>query len=376
MRTLQSNQKIGYAAAALSLVALLAALAAPASLIRLIAAAVFVLAAVATCAFVKKRSILSFNKRQVLLLLSVIAAVYLMLYYLTGLYFGYAAIHRALSFDSLWQFILPLSLIIVCSEIIRSVLLAQNSRLISVLVYLIGVLSELLMAGGVQEIDSIYQLMDFLGMVLFPALTANLLYQYISKRYGFWPNIVYRLILTLYVYLIPFAPNAPAVLPAFALLLLPLIAYAFIDMLFEKKRRMARHKKSKWRFVPIGAVLILMVAFVMLISCRFRFGAIVIATESMTGEINRGDVVIYETAEHHVIEENDVIVFSKDANTRVIHRVIEVEVLNGQRRYITKGDANDAPDLGYVTEDQIIGEVRLKALYIGYPSLWLREIFK
>ena len=33
----------------------------------------------------------------------------------------------------------------------------------------------------------------------------------------------------------------------------------------------------------------------MLISCKFKFGVLVIGSGSMTGTINKGDIVLYET---------------------------------------------------------------------------------
>ena len=48
--------------------------------------------------------------------------------------------------------------------------------------------------------------------------------------------------------------------------------------------------------------------------------------------------------------------------------------MDGERRYITKGDANEGNDSGYRTDSDIVGVVRLKVVYIGYPSLWLRQI--
>lgn len=375
MRALSSAQKIGYTVTGIILVALLCTMLVPTDCLRFVSAAVLILAAVAVCVFVKKRSILSFNKRQVLFLLSVIAIVYLMLCYIAGIHFGFVRSYRSFSFDMLWQYILPFLAIIIASEIIRSVMLAQNSRLVSFFLYLIGVLSELSIGNGFIGIDTMYRLMDFIGMVFFPALTANLLYHYISKRYGLLPNIVFRSVLALYMYLIPFVPNIPQVLSAFSLLILPLAALLFIDVLFEKKRKLAARKQSNWRFVGWGAVVALMISVVMLISCQFRYGILVIATESMTGELNKGDAVVFEEYKDQTIRDGDIIVFEKTQGTRIVHRVVNIQNINGQFRYYTKGDANEDLDHGYITDDQIIGVVHFKVVYIGFPSLWLRELF-
>ena len=116
-----------------------------------------------------------------------------------------------------------------------------------------------------------------------------------------------------------------------------------------------------------------MTSLVMIISCQFRFGALVIATESMTGEINKGDAIVYEQLDDQKITEGQVIVFTKN-KLKIVHRVDEIEIINNETRYYTKGDANDDRDLGYITSADIDGVVLFKVAYVGYPTLWLREI--
>ena len=118
-----------------------------------------------------------------------------------------------------------------------------------------------------------------------------------------------------------------------------------------------------------------MISIVMLISGQFKYSAIVIATESMTGEINKGDLVLYERYDDQIIVEGQVIVFKKDKST-IIHRVVEIDVVNGQTRYYTKGDANELRDAGYITDSSIIGVTNIKLSYLGYPTLWIRDLFK
>ena len=117
-----------------------------------------------------------------------------------------------------------------------------------------------------------------------------------------------------------------------------------------------------------------MIAFIMLISCQFRYGMIVIATDSMTGEINKGDAVIYERYDDQIILEGDIIVFERN-NNKIVHRVVDIKKINNQNRYYTKGDANDALDEGYVIDEQILGVTDLKVSYIGYPTIWVRSLF-
>ena len=107
----------------------------------------------------------------------------------------------------------------------------------------------------------------------------------------------------------------------------------------------------------------------------FGYQLYVIATPSMTGELNQGDVALYERLDDRPVEEGEVIVFDKDG-TVILHRVEKIETINGITRYYTKGDANEDMDGGYIHRSDIIGHVNFKIPYIGFPTLWVRNLFK
>lgn len=341
---------------------------------RYLAAVFLLLATFVYLKTIKKRIVYSIYKKQVTLLLSISALLIITLFYLSGLHFGYWRAAVPFSLHNFLKYILPITTLIVSSELIRAVMLAQRKRLVSICAWTIGVCAELLCSSALIEIININRFMDLVGMTLFPAMLTNLLYNYLSARYGPRPNILYRLLITLYPYIIPYDPSLPAPLKAFAKMLIPWLIYLFIATLYEKKPRRARERKSNWRFVWPSAAIAIALAFLALISCQFRFGTIVIGSESMTGELNVGDAIIYEKYNDQAIEENDVIVFIR-SGTRVVHRVVKIEHINGQTRYYTKGDANETEDTGYVTKSEIIGVTDFKIAYIGYPTVWLHRLF-
>ena len=341
---------------------------------RYIAAVFLLLAVPLYAAAVKKRSIYSIHYKQVTLLLAVSALLAITIFYLSGIYFGFKRASVPFSSRAILSHILPITALIIASELIRAMMLAQRPVAVHVCAFLIGVITEPLCSSVSTTVSSVYTLMDLVGMTLFPAIVANLLYNYLSARYGPRPTIAYRLLMTLYPFVITYIPAPPDALRAFARLLLPLLIFAFIAALYEKKPRKAREKKSNWRFVWMGAALVACILFAMLISCRFRFGAIVIGSESMTGALNVGDTLIYEDYRDQQVMENDIIIFYRH-NQRVVHRVVEIECINGQNRYYTKGDANEQPDTGYVTDSEILGVADFKIAYIGYPTVWLHRLF-
>jgi signal peptidase I len=148
---------------------------------------------------------------------------------------------------------------------------------------------------------------------------------------------------------------------------------AFVSALYAKKKTYAVKKGKKLGMITTAIAVIIIISSAMLISCQFRFGALVIATGSMTGEINKGDMIIYERYDGQAIEEGQVIVFMQNSS-RVVHRVVKIENIGGEVRYYTKGDANEDMDMGFRLKSDIVGLTDIKLAYVGYPTLWLREI--
>lgn len=330
---------------------------------------------VAAPILLKKRSVLSLNKKAVFFLFLAFGVTYLLLYYLCGIGLGFEKNIYVLNLTNFLRFTLPISAVIVATEIIRYVIISGGDKLSTALSYVASVLAEVLICGNLSYVTSFNRFMDLVGLTFLPAVISNLLYHYIAKRYGAKPNIAYRLITTLYLYFVPYVPMMSDSLFALYNMAAPALIYAFTSALYEKKRRYATKRSTKATKILNAIVVTLLIGVVMLISNQFRYGTLVIATPSMTGELNVGDAAIFEKYDGQTIEKGQVIVF-KDEKNMIVHRVVDMEKINNQTRYYTKGDFNEARDEGFVTDSEIVGLVYFKIPYIGYPTLWLRGLFE
>ena len=324
---------------------------------------------------IRKKSSLSINKREVLLLSLIIAVLYELILQVSGIFFGFYKnpyfVHTSLFLKT----IIPVAAIIIASELFRNTMLAQNNTFAAVLAFCSCLIAEVLSFSNVAQITSFNQFMDLMGLHLLPAIGANLYYNYVSRRYGALPNIMFRLITTLYSYFMYKSTATPDVIVAMIKLVIPVVTYALISALYEKKKKPAIQKGRKLTVFSTILTSVIIISIAMLISCQFRFGAVVIATESMTGEINKGDMIIYEQYKKQKIDEGQVIVFLEDGN-RIIHRVVKIEIVDNEARYFTKGDANEDLDVGYRTNEDIVGLTDIKISYIGFPTLWLRSLLE
>ena len=360
-------------------VALLVALFIPFGTGRIVGAIVLIPCTVIALMFIKKRNTLSINTNQIIMIMTVMGIVYVTLYYLSALHFGFTKTGYGLKADIIFRLTIPIAIIIVSTEIVRYVLQAQKNKIVSVFAYLICLVSDVLICSNIADITNISTFMDIVGLTLFPGIIYNLLFNYLSKRYGFIPNIIYRVLTVLIFYLIPYGSAISDSLVSFINMILPIGIFYFIDSLYESRKKYALGeqsvlKKNLSRVLSVICVII-MISLVMLISNQFKYGSYVVATESMTGELNKGDMIIYESYDDQIIIEGQVIVF--ESNKAVtIHRVAKIEIINGVTRYYTKGDANEDMDSGYITESNIIGLVNYKVPVIGFPTIWVHNLFK
>lgn len=103
-----------------------------------------------------------------------------------------------------------------------------------------------------------------------------------------------------------------------------------------------------------------------------NFRAFVVQSGSMNPAIKVGSIVFIQPQTNYAKE--DVITFrvGEDADIKnpkaiITHRIVDITQENGKTFYITKGDANDTPDLTPRPADLVLGKVILTIPYLGYP---------
>ena len=374
-----SDRKILYISSLAIPLALLVALFLPVTAGRIVSASVLLVAAILVAIFLKKRSQKSIYSKQILLIMAASGAVYFVLYFLSSLAFGMTKTGYGFSAAVLFPLSIPALVTIVATEIIRHVLCSQESKLGSVAAYFIALLGELIISATIPSINTMAVFMDFIGLSLFPGIVYNLLYNYLSVRYGFLPNIIYRFLSFGIFFFIPYGSGISDSLVSFFNVIIPIALFFFIDALYEKRKKYALEANKGFAAVlskVITVVLIvLMAGVVMLVSNQFSRGALVIATTSMTGELNQGDVAIFESYEDQTLAVGQVIVFEKN-KSMIVHRIVDIKIVNGSARYYTKGDANEDRDSDYVTDAEVVGIVSHKIPVVGFPTIWMRSLFK
>ncbi len=314
------------------------------------------------------------SKRKILTMMIVFGIFYVAAFYVLGLSTGFFNANVRFGVKSLFTYIIPISLTIISMEYIRTKVLIDDSTVSKVLITIVGTLVDISLYLSTYNFKNLESFMALLGLISFASIANNMLYTYISARYGKDPVIAYKLITMLYSYIFPIIPDVYVYFRTFLRLIYPLLIYSYLEKYYNHDYYRERPKELRKEIITLVVGVLFVVFIIGLVSCRFTYGILVIGSDSMTGTIERGDVVLFNSKEK-VIEEGDVIVFRRD-NIRVVHRVTAVKNINDEFRYYTKGDANAVADDLYVTEESLMGKVILKIRYIGWPSLWLRNLFK
>lgn len=371
---MQSDIKKLYTVAVLYALALLPPLFVTSKLIsNLLLAIITVVAAIAAFFLIRKRLAPDIRYREATLICFVSALVAVMLLYLLGLSFGFGRV--GVYWSTVYTYVLPIIAAITAGEILRRILLSQKKPFATAVAFIAFVILDVALFAEKNAFRDFSAFMSAMGLVVLPALASNLLYHGLSSNYGALCVIPYRLVVGLYSYLLPFRPAVPNALLAFLKIIFPLILLWFIRLLY-KKRTLRISKRSRIaQIVSTVLCLVVMALSVSFIAGMFDTKLIVVASESMSGELEKGDVVIYDTYDGQTVETNQIILFDRNGTT-VIHRVVEVERINGAYRYYTKGDANEGMDMGYITDADIVGVAKLKIRYLGYPTVWLHDLFK
>lgn len=306
--------------------------------------------------------------------------LFILLSFLSGLFFGFLKNAYSLKPMSIVKNIYSLVIMIIAEEYIRGIvnnICVKDKKPLYILTILYIILDIILLLGP-ESASSIYNLFVFATTLGLPIIARNVLSTYLTYHVSKVPGMVLRLFFSLYVYIFPIFPNLGNYIDSVVGILIPYIIYFVSAGMIHRSldRRVPPIKRNLWYVnIPLLIVLLFLVS---LVAGIFKYQIMAIGSGSMEPIIYRGDAVIFEKVvteeEKNAIEEGTVIVF-KHNGVYITHRVIKIEEVNGARIYQTKGDNNEKEDAFKVENNDIVGITKTKIKYIGFPTLWIQDLF-
>ena len=314
------------------------------------------------------------NKRQIILLLTGIGVIYVAVLYLIGIFAGFYNATVKLSLWSIWKYIIPYIVIIISSEMIRKKIVLKEDKISKIIILVIMVMLDVILTTNIYNLNTAKDYFTLVSFVIFASIANNLLFNYIEIQYrNAKAIIIYRIITTVYVYVFPIIPDLYIFLESIIKMVVPYIIYIILENVYSKQKLVVTIETRKKERIISTIVCIITVIIVMLISCKFKYGVLVIGSGSMTGTINKGDIILYEKYKNtDDIKVGNIIVFYED-DIKVIHRIIDQKLIGEETRYYTKGDANQKQDEGYRETKDIIGQVKARIPYMGWFTLWIND---
>ena len=312
--------------------------------------------------------------------LIIVLIISFIIYYLLGIIIGFYKIKNYYNLYGISKFIIPTILLVVFKEYLRYQILnkSEGNKVLVITSNILFVLFDISTAIYYENILDFSDFFVFSTLIFIPAIIRNVVSSKISQKTGYKPNIMWLLALELYAYLIPIIPNPNEYLFSLVRFIFPLIVLGKVNSFFEKAsdEEITRNYKKRTNgiIISIGSI-IAMIMVVYFTSGYFHYYALTIASGSMKGEINIGDVVIIEKTNNNYkdLKEGQIIAYKYNGVT-IVHRIVKIINADNKYYFYTKGDANEDIDRYAVEEENVIGIVNLKIPYIGLPTVWLKEV--
>jgi len=239
---------------------------------------------------------------------------------------------------------------------------------------------------------SIFALIDFqnplaytknIGENFLPILTENLLATYLALISGPLASLAYRAPLQAFQWFSPILPDLSWGYKSIIGVMAPTIGFIAINMATTQKDlkkagihtrkelapKLRRSQKSVKGWLAISVFLVIAV---WASTGLFGFYPTIIASGSMRPTMDVGDIAIVVSTDPNKIQVGDLIQYWQNGEM-ILHRVVDTYQAAGGKVFITKGDANNAPDPDPVLPNQVRGKLILTIPKLGWVSITLKD---
>ncbi|MDD2414348.1 MAG: signal peptidase I [Eubacteriaceae bacterium] len=115
-------------------------------------------------------------------------------------------------------------------------------------------------------------------------------------------------------------------------------------------------------------VILIAIAALMVVPRLFGMTPLAVLSGSMEPTYHVGSLVFVGKASPEDVKQGDPITFKISEDTMVTHRVIAIDTVN--QCFYTKGDANNTPDGGSVSYDNLVGKPAFTIPLLGYLAVY------
>ena len=229
---------------------------------------------------------------------------------------------------------------------------------------------------------------NYFGSIFLPTISESLLASYLALLGGPIASLAYRGPINAYEWFFPVLPDLTWGYKALLGVLPPMLGFVYVNQAVRlmdlrrigikvtnrdlaKLRRSERAERSfliGWTAVSVFGIMMVWFSIGLL-----GVYPMIPLSGSMRPAMEVGDLAIIVKTSPEKVEVGDIIHFWRD-DAMVIHRVHEIRT-EGETLFITKGDANRAPDSDPILPSQIRGKLIYTIPKLGWASIYLKDGF-
>jgi len=221
------------------------------------------------------------------------------------------------------------------------------------------------------------QSITYVNSTILPTLAESMMASFLALLGGPLAAIAYRGILQAFWWFSPILPDLPWAFKGIIGVVVPVVGLAVANTMRTSRPKPARPRRERegslggWIVTTIIAVAIIWFAVGL-----FPMRPVTIISGSMRPTLEVGDVVIVAKVSSDVIRPGDILHYREAPGITAMHRVIEIQELDGKKVFITQGDANAEPDAEPVLPGNVVGRAVFSIPRIGWASIAIREFFR
>lgn len=313
------------------------------------------------------------------LLVAAVICVWFVIYFLSGLVLTYVRNSLVVGIVPTLFNILVYGTSATALEYIRYQIMASVGRRhivwFGAVVSIVFALTQL-PYGQIDAVSNPEELIKIVVANIVPSFAASFLLTYLALTSGLATMLVFRLGMVLIAILPPIIPNYDWYLIGISSLLVTITTYLLIDKQLQHKDAPKRHHMQHIKRANDVMFVALLLGLAAFMSGFFSYRPFAIVSNSMQPVYSRGSMVVIErTSDPMDIKVGDIVQYQSAGNT-ITHRVVAIDAASdgsGKKVFTTKGDNSPSND-PIIASNQIGGVVKAQVPFVGYPTIWLREL--
>jgi len=215
----------------------------------------------------------------------------------------------------------------------------------------------------------------YVNSTILPTLAESMLASFLALMGGPLAAIAYRGILQAFWWFCPILPNLPWAFKGLIGVVVPIVGLVLANSLRSRRQPGQARREKEGSLAGWIVTTVVAVALIWFAVGLFPMQPTTIISGSMRPTLEVGDVVIVAKVSADTVKPGDIIQFREAEGVTTVHRVVEIQEIEGKKVFITQGDANREPDANPVLPANVVGKAVFSIPKVGWAAIAVKEFF-